>query len=117
MAEITLIVEFAIKPGQGPAFAAAASRMREVVERTEPGTSRYDWWLSSDGERDVNIEVFADSDALVRHMDNTAPLLPDLVATADVVRVEVLGDLSPAAHAAIDEAATGHFRLSGGIKR
>jgi quinol monooxygenase YgiN len=113
--DINLIVEFAIKPGQGPDFAAAARRMREVVQRDEPGPLRYDWWLSADGTRDINIEVFADSDALVRHMENTAPMLPDLVATADVVRVEVLGDLSRAAHDAIDEAATGHFGLSGGF--
>lgn len=117
MHEITLIVEFAIKPGQRPDFEAAAARMREVVQRDEPGTLRYDWWLSTDGSRDVNIEVFADSDALVKHMENTAPLLPDLVAAADVVRVEVLGELSVAAHDAIDEASTGHFSYGGGISR
>ena len=117
MSEITLIVEFAIKPGMGDTFEAAAARMREKVARDEPGTLRYDWWLSADGTRDMNIEVFADSAALVRHMENTAPMPPDLVAAAEVVRVEVLGELSSEAHAAIDGAATGQFEFSGGIER
>lgn len=117
MSKITLVVEFSIKPGGAEAFEAAAARMREAVDRDEPGTLQYDWWLSSDGMRDINIEAFADSDALVAHMANTAPLLPPLLEVADVVAVEVLGELSEAGHAAIDEAATGHFGFSGGIKR
>jgi quinol monooxygenase YgiN len=117
MGKITLIVEFSIKAGMGDAFEAAAAKMREVVHRDEPGTVQYDWWLSLDGTRDINIEAFTDSDALVVHMANTAPLLPALVAAADVVRVEVLGQLTEAGHAAIDDAATGHFALSGGISR
>lgn len=32
-------------------------------------------------------------------------------------RIEVLGDLTEAGHAAIDAAATGYFSLSGGIAR
>lgn len=117
MSEITLIVEFAIKPGRLDDFREAAARMRAVVQAGEPGTTRYDWWLSDDGRRDFNIEVFADSEALAAHMANTAPLVGDLVDAADVVRVEVLGDLTEAGHAAIDAAATGYFNLSGGIAR
>jgi quinol monooxygenase YgiN len=114
---ITLIVEFAIKPGKLADFESAASAMREMVQRDEPGTLRYDWWLSDDGGRDINIEVFVDSDALVTHMGNTGSLLPGLLACADVVRVEVLGDLTQAGHAAIDDAATGTYGLLGGITR
>ena len=117
MNEITLIVEFAVKPGHAEAYRAASGRMRAAVDADEPGTRRYDWWLDADGARGFNLEVFADSAALAHHMDNTAGLVGDLLAAADVVRVEVLGELDAAGHAAIDEAATGYFSLLGGISR
>ena len=117
MSRITLIVEFSIKSGMGDTFRAASARLREAVQRDEPGTLQYDWWLSSNGKRDINIEALTDSDALARHMANTAGLVVDLVSAADVVRVEVLGELTEAGHAAIDAAATGHFHFDGGVVR
>lgn len=117
MSRITLIVEFCIRPGMVDAFEAAAERLREAVQRDEPGTEQYDWWLATDGTRDINIESFVDSDALAYHMANTSSLVTPLVAAADVVRVEVLGELSEAGHAAISAAATGHFTYRGGVDR
>jgi quinol monooxygenase YgiN len=117
MQEITLLVEFAVKDGRLDGYRSASARMRDAVQRAEPGTTRYDWWLSDDGKRGFNIETFADSAALAVHMANTAPLVADLVAAADVIRVEVLGALTDEGHAAIDEAATGYFGPLGGIER
>lgn len=117
MSLITLVVEFAVKPGMAEAHRAVSERMRALVEREEPGTIRYDWWLADDGTRGINIETFEDSDALAWHMEHTAPLVADLVANADVVRVEVLGELTATGRAAIEEAATGYFTLMGGITR
>lgn len=117
MDRITLIVEFSIKPGMGDAFEAAAAKMRGTVQRDEPGTVQYDWWLSDDGTRDINIEAFRDSDALADHMANTEPLVGDLIATADVVRVEVLGELTPGGRSSIEAAATGYFGYRGGVTR
>lgn len=117
MSQITLIVEFAVKPGQDDAYRAVSERMRTEVERAEPGTLRYEWWLDEAGARGFNLEVFAESSALAHHMENTAGMSGDLLATADVVRVEVLGELDETGHTAIDAAATGYFRLLGGISR
>jgi quinol monooxygenase YgiN len=114
---ITLVVEFAVKPGLTEAYRDVSGRMRVAVEAGEPRTLQYDWWLSDDGSRGINIESFADSDALAFHMDNTAPLVGDLLAAADVVRVEVLGQLTDVGRAAIEAAATGYFGLLGGIER
>jgi quinol monooxygenase YgiN len=114
---VTLVVEFAIEPGRLDDFLAAGRAFREAVQAAEPGTLAYDWWVSEDGRRGLNIEVFADSAALATHMANTAALAPRLAAAAGVVRVEVLGDLSAEARAAIAPAATGWFRLSGGVER
>ena len=115
MTMVTLVVEFAIKPGMAEAHRAVSVRMRSAVEREEPGTTGYDWWLSDDGTRGVDIETFEDSDALVHHMANTAPLVAELVANADVLRVEVLGGLTPRGGPPCAGAATGYFTLMGGI--
>lgn len=117
MEPITLLVEFAINAGRLDAYRAASARLREAVQRDEPGTIRYDWWLSDDGTRGFNIEMFESSAALAAHMEHTAPLVVDLVAAADVMRVEVLGSLTAEGHAAIDESATGYFRQLGDIQR
>jgi quinol monooxygenase YgiN len=117
MSDITLIVEFAVKDGQAEAYRAASAALREKVDATEPGTSRYDWWLDADGRRAFNLEVFDDGAALAFHMDNTAPLVGALLDAADLVRVEVLGEVDATGRAAIDEAATGYFAALGGISR
>lgn len=117
MSEITLLVEFAVKDGATDAYRAASANLRSFVDGSEPGTVRYDWWLSDDGRRGFNIEVFRDSDALAHHMRNTADKTGDLLAAADVVRVEVLGDLTDAGREAIAGAATGWFALLGGVDR
>ena len=115
MGPITLIVEFAIKPGCADAFEEVSLRARGLVAQHETGALRYDWWLTEDRKRGINIEIFRDSHALAEHMADVDVVTADLVANADVLRVEVLGKLTDEGHAAIDAAATGHFRLLGGI--
>ena len=117
MSKITLLVEFAIKDGELGSYRDASTEMRAAVQEDEPGTIQYDWWLSSDGTRGFNIEAFRDSDALATHMANSAALVGDLIAAADVVRVEVFGELTKAGHASIEGAATGYFSSLGGITR
>jgi quinol monooxygenase YgiN len=115
--KVTLLVEFRVEPGRLDAFRAAGRAFRASVERHEMGTLVYDWWLSEDGKRAVNVEVFADPDALVAHMANVAPLQGDLAAAATLVRLDVLGALSEDARAAIEASATGWFSRLGGIDR
>lgn len=93
MGEITLIPVFEIKPGRLDDFKAAAAR---IIERTaqEPDTLRYDQFLSADGTRMVNIEVFKDADAFVYHNRNVADLVPDLFDAGPVVHLEVIGEPS-----------------------
>lgn len=91
MAQITLIPVFEIKPGRLEDFKAAAAR---IIERTrqEPDTLRYDQFLSADGTRMVNIEVFKDTDAFVYHNRNLADLTPALFDAGPVVHLEVIGE-------------------------
>jgi quinol monooxygenase YgiN len=95
MAEVTLIPVFEVKPGRVDDFRAAAAK---VMERTsgEPNTLRYDQYLSVDGTRMVNIEVFKDADAFVFHNRNVADLVPELFDAGPVVHLDVIGETNEA---------------------
>ena len=115
--KVTLFVEFAIHPGGLEAFKAAGQALRDSIEANEPGTTLYETYLSPDGSKAANIEVFEDSTALLAHMVNVDPLVPALMAASTVVQLEVLGSPTPEGRAAIESLATGWFPLLGAIAR
>ncbi len=117
MAQITLLAELEIEPGGLAEFKTIVADMVRLVQANEPGALRYDWYLSSDGTRDWNVEVFADSGAVVAHMANVAELVPRLLLTATFRRVEVLGDLSDEGMAALGDLASSRLQLIGGVVR
>lgn len=117
MSEITLLVEIDVHEGKTDAFRVAVDELVDSVQANETGALRYDFYLSDDGRRDWNVEVFEDSDAVIAHMDNVRDILPRLLATATFTRIEVLGDITPAGLAALGELATGPWRLIGRIGR
>ena len=82
MPQITLIPTFEIKPGRLDDFKTAAAA---IIARTsqEPDCLRYDQYLSADGTRMVNIEIFKDADAFVYHNRNVADLVPAARAVGD----------------------------------
>ena len=90
MGEITLVPVFAIRPGRTEDFKAAAALVIERV-KGEPDTLRYDQYLSSDGRRMVNVEVFRDADAFVFHNRNVADLVPALFDAGPVVHIDTRG--------------------------
>ena len=114
---VTLLVEFEIRPGRLDDFKAAVHALRSVVGEQEPGTLTYEWWLSEDARRGASIEIFADSDALVRHMGGDPTLSAKLTDAAAVASLKVLGELTVAARASIEAAATGFYSRLGGIER
>jgi quinol monooxygenase YgiN len=117
MAHITLLAEIDIAPGKLAEFKAVVADMVIAVQANEPGAIRYDWYLSEDGMHDWNVEVFADSEAVVAHMANVARLVPRLQAVATFRRVEVLGDLSEDGMAALGTLARSKLAPLGGIVR
>lgn len=91
MGEITLVPVFAIRPGRTEDFKAAAALVIERV-KGEPDTLRYDQYLSDDGTRAMNIEVFRDAAAFVHHNRNVADLLPAQFDAGPVVSLQVIGE-------------------------
>ena len=95
MGEVTLIPVFEIKAGRTEDFRAASAKLIERVNG-EPGTLRYEQYLSDDGRRAINIEVFRDADAFVAHNRNVGDLVPALFDAGPVIHLDVIGEANDA---------------------
>ena len=116
MAETMLIVDIAIKPGKVEDFKAAAQALFEHTQ-SEPDTLRYDYFISDDETRNINIEVFRDAAGFVAHNRHCAPLVPALVAAGDIVRIDIVGDVSDELYAELEGNQLLRFTRLGGITR
>jgi quinol monooxygenase YgiN len=116
MAETTLLVDFVIKPGKVEDFKKAAQALFARTQ-DEPGTLRYEYFLADDGSRNVNIEVFKDADAFVYHNRNVADLIPALLETVDVNRIDIIGDANDELFTELEGNDLKHFEMLGGIIR
>ena len=116
MAETMLIVDIAIKPGRVDDFRTAAAALFERTQG-EPGTLRYNFFISDDGTRNINIEVFEGADGFMAHMHHCADLVPALTDAADIVRVDVVGADSDRLYKELEGNALKHFGHLGGITR
>jgi quinol monooxygenase YgiN len=114
--EVTLVPVFEIKPGRTEDFKAAAARLIERANG-EPGTLRYDQYLSGDGLRAVNIEVFRDADAFVFHNRNVADLVPELFDAGPVVHLDVIGEVNDAMREELAFAAASYLAPLGSVDR
>jgi quinol monooxygenase YgiN len=85
------VVAFQLRAGRRAEFERVVRRFVARVEEREPGTVRYEWFVSEDGERCRIVEEYADEPALLAHLDNIRDLYPELFAVADVTSIEVLG--------------------------
>ena len=77
----------------------------------------YQWYLGEDGTRCLLHETFKDSEALLTHLGNVGPSLPELLEIAPITRVEVLGSVSAAARDALAGLGAVHFPSLGGFDR
>ena len=116
MGEVTLVPVFEIGPGRTEDFKAAAARVIERV-KGEPDTLRYDQYLSDDGTRAMNIEVFRDADAFVHHNRNVADLVPALFDAGPVVHLDVIGETNDAMREELAFAAVSWLMPLGSIGR
>jgi quinol monooxygenase YgiN len=116
MAETMLIVDIEIKPGRANAFKAAAAALFERT-RDEPDTLRYEYFMSDDETRNFNIEVFRNADGFVKHNRNVADIVGALFENADVVKIDVVGDVNDDLYAELDGLKLKHFVKLGGVTR
>lgn len=67
-----------------------------AATRTEAGALSYDFWLSEDNKRLFLHERYTNSEAVLAHMANVGPLLPDFFACVEMEPIVVLGACSDA---------------------
>jgi quinol monooxygenase YgiN len=102
-APIQYTIEWSLKPGAGTAFKALATGAIDAVRENEQGTTGYQWYFNEDGSKCYLSEWFSDSGALLQHLGNVGPVLPQFFEHSEITRFEVLGDLSPEARKAVAE--------------
>ena len=117
MSGIGYVVEWTIGDGETEKFKEMASGFVGSVQNDEPNTVTYQWYLSDDGKKCLLHEAFTDSDALLQHLANVGPTLPDLLALAPITRVEVFGTPSVEAREALDGLGAAYFPHLGGFQR
>ena len=99
--ELQAIVRFRFHDGQVETFKRLSEQCMEIVRAKDVGTLQYDTYFNDDETECIVLERFRDADALIRHGENLAHLMDEIVATGSV-NGELLGDLSPELRARFD---------------
>jgi quinol monooxygenase YgiN len=110
MGELQGIVRFRFHPGQVEEFKRLSADCLEIVRAKDVGTLQYDTYFNDDESESIVLERFRDSDALILHGQNMAPLMESIMATG-AVSGELLGDLSEALRAQMAGSPVGLFTL------
>lgn len=117
MSEISYVIEFSIADGKLEDFKQKATGYVDGVKANEPETYVYQWYLAEDGKHCLLHEKFGSSEALLTHLGNVGPSLPDLLAIAPITRLEVFGTASDAARDALKDLGATHFPHLAGFDR
>jgi quinol monooxygenase YgiN len=99
---VAWIIECTVKDGQ---FAALTELLDEMVEGTsaEPATLAYEWYLSGDQGSLHGFEKYADSDAMIAHVNGFLEKWAARFTGCVVIdSLLVYGDPSPAAREILD---------------
>jgi quinol monooxygenase YgiN len=110
MGELQGIVRFTFHAGQVDEFKRLSAECLEIVKAKDRGTLQYDTYFNEDETECIVLERFRDSDALILHSENMAPLMESIMATG-AVSGELLGDLSDDLRAKMAGSPVGLFTL------
>ena len=110
MGELQGIVRFTFHAGKVEEFKRLPAECLEIVRAKDVGTLQYDTYFNDDESECIVLERFRDSDALILHGQNMAPLMESIMATG-TVSGELLGDLSEGLRAQMAGSPVGLFTL------
>ena len=114
---VAWMLEVAVKDGQLDTF---EELMREMVEGTsvEPQTLAYEWYISDDRETIHLFEKYADSEAMILHVNGfLEKWAARFMECVDFKRFVVYGDPSPAAREILDGWRATYMGPWGGFSR
>ena len=90
MDELQGIVRLTFHAGMVEEFKRLSAECIEIVRSKDLGTLQYDTYFNDDESQAIVLERFRDSDALILHGQNMAPLMEAIMATG-TVSGELLG--------------------------
>ena len=88
----------------------------EVVKAKDPGTLRYECFVSEDGNELVFLETYADSEAVLAHSANVADAVGDLMSMAEITSLEMFGDPSAQVRGALEPMGTKFYPFVNGLE-
>jgi quinol monooxygenase YgiN len=110
MNELQGIVRFTFHAGMVEEFKRLSAECLEIVRSKDVGTVQYDTYFNEDESQAIVLERFRDSDALILHGQNMAPLMEAIMATG-TVSGELLGDPNEQLRAQLAGGPVGLFAL------
>jgi quinol monooxygenase YgiN len=110
MGELQGIVRFTFHAGKVEEFKRLSAECMAIVRAKDVGTLQYDTYFNDDESQCIVLERFRDSDALILHGQNMAPLMESIMATGTVAG-ELLGDPSEELRAQLAGSPVGLFTL------
>ena len=110
MDELQGIVRFTFHTGMVDEFKRLSAECLAIVRAKDVGTLQYDTYFNGDESQAIVLERFRDSDALILHGRNMAPLMDPIMATADVSG-ELLGNPNDELRAQLTGSPVGLFAL------
>ena len=110
MGELQGIVRFTFHADKVEEFKRLSTECLEIVRDEDDGTLQYDTYFNDDESGCIVLERFRDSDALILHGQNMAPLMESIMAVG-TVSGELLGDLSEELRAQMVGSPVGLFTL------
>lgn len=92
---IIVIAENDINAGQLDNLKALLREMMDIIQRDEPGTLNYEWFIADDGKSVHVYERYADSGACMVHLANVGPKYGErLVACVTATKIAIYGNPS-----------------------
>ena len=86
--------EHSIIEGKVDEFKQLACKIIERVEKTEPSTLSYEWFLSQDESKCYVVQIYKDSNAVLFHLSNIVDLLGPFHEIAPLTELKLFGNPS-----------------------
>ena len=117
MATVRFTIELTVEHSQIDSFKKLAKEMNAIVRTNEPETLQCQWFFHEGDDKWYLTEIFANSDAFLKHLEDVGPKLEEILEIAEVSRFEVFGDLCHSAKAVINSFGVKYFTFWDGVSR
>jgi quinol monooxygenase YgiN len=90
-AEVIYVDHFGVQEGKTEAFKRYATEMAGFVDKNEPGVTFFNYYLDDSGLGGTAVFIFADAEALDRHLDLVSSKFQEGYEVLSAADIELLG--------------------------